>query len=224
MTIRNTILSTLTVLSVLLFSNVEHASGSTVTVEIGGVLTEASGANGLAVGDPFTGTFSYSLEQLGTDVPSVQATRYVFDSYTLTLQGQTVFSTGGDVTIENNGSFGDNFTLNVDPTTPAAIVTGSINGAVGFELFLFLRALNGVPFMDTSLPPSLNLADFPDMRRIDLVFQSNRGSVIGEITNLSVVPLPAAIWLFILGLGGLSLFIWKGQERENSKRLVSCSS
>ncbi len=73
MTSRNTILSTLMVLSVLLFSNVEVASGSTVTFEIGGVLTEASGTNGLAVGDPFTGTFSYSLGQTGTDAPSVQA-------------------------------------------------------------------------------------------------------------------------------------------------------
>jgi len=61
--------------------------------------------------------------------------------------------------------------------------------------------------MDTSLPPSLNLADFSDMRRIDLVFQSNRGAVIGEISVLSAVPLPAAIWLFISGLGGLGL-LW----------------
>ena len=120
------------------------------------------------------------------------------------------------VTIENNGSFGDNFTLNVDDTTPAAIVTGSINGAVGFELFLFLRALNGAPFIDTSLPPSLNLADFPDMRRIDLAFQSNRGAVIGEISTLSAVPLPAAIWLFISGSGGLGLLLWGRNKAEQS--------
>jgi hypothetical protein len=59
--------------------------------------------------------------------------------------------------------------------------------------------------MDTSLPTALNFGDFPNPRRIDVVFTEGRGAVIGEITNLSVVPVPAASWLFMSGLGGLAL-------------------
>ena len=217
------LLLTFAVAFVLLFSSVEHASGATVTFEIGGALTEVYGPSGLVVGDLFTGTFSYSLGQTGTNVPlpgAGELTRYAFDSYSLTIQGQTISATGGDIGIYNIPGF-DHFKLN---GTSAGIVTGSINGIPASQLFLGLTNLTGNAFTNTSLPTALNLADFPDMRRIDLVFQSNRGAVIGEITNLSGVPLPAAIWFFILGLGGLGLLKWKGRSTENSKRLVSFSS
>lgn len=197
------------VVFMLLSSIIEPASGSTVTFEFGGELTQVGGPNGLAVGDPFTGTFSYTLEQPGTIVPAGSSMKYVFDSYSLTIQGQTVSSTGGDITIFND-SFGDRFHLNADLTTPAAIVTGSINGAPATQLFLALVNLNGNPFTNMSLPTTLNLEEFPDLKRIDVIFQEGSGAVIGEMTNLSTVPLPASIWLFISGL--VSFAIWKGWE------------
>lgn len=144
--------------------------------------------------------------------------KYVFDSYSLIIQGQTVSSKGGDLTIFNHPPFGDRFHLNADLTTPAAIVTGSINGAPATELFLALVNLNGNPFTNTSLPTALNLADFSDLRRIDVIFQEGSGAVIGEITNLSVVPLPASSWLFISGL--VSFALWKGWGKHRKTSAV----
>jgi hypothetical protein len=191
MTIRNTIISISALLSVLLFSSVEQASGSIVTFEVSGVLTEVGGPSGLAVGDPFTGTFSYSLAQTGTNAPGfTDITRYIFDSYSLTLQGQTISATGGDIGIYNLSGF-DHFKLN---DTSGGIVTGSINGIPVTQMFLGLTNIAGNAFTSTSLPPSLNLADFPDLRSIEFVFLPDDGLAFGEIKNLSVVPVPAAIW------------------------------
>jgi hypothetical protein len=209
------LLFTFAVAFVLLFiSSVEQASSSIVTFEIEGALTEVFGPSGLAVGDPFTGTFSYSLGQTGTNVPPTgpaEITRYVFDTYSLTIQGQTISATGGDIGIYNQSSF-DHFGLN---DAFAGVVTGSINGISVSQLFLGLTDITGTAFTDTSLPPTLTLADFPDLRRIDIAFSPNNGSAFGEITNLSVVPVPAAIWLFISGLGGLALLRGRNKTAKN---------
>ncbi len=186
------------------------ASASAITFGFEGELIQVGGPNGLSVGDTFTGSFSYTVEQAGTSVPAVtpgQVSHYAFDSYSLTIQGQTVSSTGGDLSIWNNTSLGDRFHLTADLTTPSALVTGSINGAPATQLFLALAALSGDPFMNMSLPAALNLADFPDLKRVDVIFSPGNGAVIGEITNLSVVPLPSAGWLFIPGLS--SFFLWR---------------
>jgi hypothetical protein len=186
----------------------EQASGATITFEIGGTLTEVYGPSGLMVGDPFIGTFSYFLGQTGTNVPIIgsgELTRYVFDSYSLTVQGQTISATGGDIGIYNIPGF-DHFKLN---DTSAGTVAGTINGIPASQLFLALTSLSGNVFTNTALPTTLNLADFPDLRRIDIAFSDGsnaNGSAIGEITKVSVVPVPAAMWLFISGVGGLALF------------------
>lgn len=213
MTIRNNILITLTILSVLLLSSVEQASSSIVTFELGGVLTEVYGPSGLAVGDRFTGRFSYSLDQTGTNVPTPGITNYVFDSYSLTIQGQTVSAMGGGIQIGNLPGF-DYFQLNVDP--PGTVVTGSINGFPAGTLFLGMNDLTGNAFTDSTLPTTLDLANFTAVRRVDVFFPPANGTAFGEITNLSVVPLPAAMWLFISGLGGLALLLWVRNKASQS--------
>jgi hypothetical protein len=182
-------------------STVEQASGATVTFELGGVLTEVYGPSGLAVGDRFTGRFSYSLDQTGTNVPTPEITNYVFDSYSLTIQGQTVSAMGGGIQVGNLPGF-DYFQLNVDP--PGTVVTGSINGFPAGLLFLALNDLTGSAFTDSTLPTTLDLANFTALRRVDVFFPPANGTAFGEITNLSVVPLPGALWLFLSGLGGLA--------------------
>lgn len=183
------------------------ASASTVTFGFEGELVQVGGPNGLTLGDPFTGTFAYTLEQSGTSI-SGGGTQYVLDAFSLTLLGQTVSSSGGNVHVYNqpNAPAGDRLHLNIDPTTTTATVAGSINGAPAAQLYLALVNLSGSPFVDESLPSTLNIMNFPDLKRVDLIFSPGYGAVIGEITNVSVVPLPAAVWLFIEGLIGLGLW------------------
>jgi hypothetical protein len=198
---RGKILLPLAVIVVAALSTVEQASGATVMFELGGVLTEVYGPSGLAVGDRFTGRFSYSLDQTGTNVPTPEITNYVFDSYSLTIQGQTVSAMGGGIQVGNLPGF-DYFQLNVDP--PGTVVTGSINGFPAGLLFLALNDLTGSAFTDSTLPTTLDLANFTALRRVDVFFPPANGTAFGEITNLSVVPLPGALWLFLSGLGGLA--------------------
>ncbi|MCS6286558.1 MAG: hypothetical protein H8K08_14125 [Nitrospira sp.] len=185
------------------------ALASTITFGFEGELVQAGGPNGLTLGDPFTGTFAYTLEQSGTSI-SGGGTQYVLDAFALTLLGQTVSSSGGNVRIYNqpssNALAGDRLHLNIDPTTTTATVAGSINGAPVAEFYLALVNLSGSPFVDESLPHTLNIMNFPDLKRVDLIFSPGYGAVIGEITNVSVVPLPTAAWLFIEGLIGLGLW------------------
>lgn len=198
---RGKILLPLAVIVVVALSTVEQASGAPVMFELGGVLTEVYGPSGLAVGDRFTGRFSYSLDQTGTNVPTPGITNYVFDSYSLTIQGQTVSAMGGGIQVGNLPGF-DYFQLNVDP--PGTVVTGSINGFPAGLLFLALNDLTGSAFTDSTLPTTLDLANFTALRRVDVFFPPANGTAFGEITNLSVVPLPGALWLFLSGLGGLA--------------------
>ena len=182
-------------------STVAPVSGAMVTFVLGGGLSEVYGPSGLAVGDRFTGRFSYSLDQTGTNVPTPGITNYVFDSYSLTIQGQTVSAMGGGIQVGNLPGL-DYFQLNVDP--PGTVVTGSINGFPAGLLFLALNDLTGSAFTDSTLPTTLDLANFTAVRRVDAFFPPANGTAFGEITNLSVVPLPGAVWLFLSGLGGLA--------------------
>lgn len=191
-----------------LFSSiVGQASGSTATFDFGGVLTQVGGPNGLAVDDAFTGTFSYTVEQVGIPV-SGGGTQYSLESFSLTILGQTASATGANAIIYNDNPvlLSDRFRLNADPATTGAIVTGAINGAPASQLYLALVGHGNFPFINESLPTALNLEDFPDLRRVDLIFSPGNGAVIGQITAVSVVPLPGAVWLFISGLGSLALF------------------
>lgn len=195
------ILLPLAVIVVMGLSTVGPVSGAMVTFEVGGVLTEVHGPSGLAVGDRFTGRFSYSLDQTGTNVPTPGITNYVFDSYSLTIQGQTVSAMGGGIQVGNLPGF-DYFQLNVDP--PGTVVTGSINGFPAGLLFFAMNDLTGSALMDSTLPTTLDLASFAALRRVDVFFPPANGTAFGEITNLTVVPLPGAVWLFLSGLGGLA--------------------
>ena len=120
------------------------------------------------------------------------------DAFSLTILGRTVSSSGGNVRVydqpSSNALAGDRLHLNIDPTTTAATVAGSINGAPAAELYLAIVNLSGSPFAGESLPSTLNIMNFPDLKRVDLIFSPGYGAVIGELTNVSVVPLPAAVW------------------------------
>ncbi len=158
---------TAVVIFVLLSGIVESASVSAVTFNYEGVLTQVGGPNGIAVGDVFTGTFSYTQAQVGT--PAIGGgTQYALDSFSLTILGQTVSATGANAIIYNDNPslLSDRFHLTADPSTTGAIVTGSINSAPASELYLALVNLGNLPFINKNLPATLSLADFPDLRRM----------------------------------------------------------
>jgi hypothetical protein len=196
-------------LSILSFAN--PADSADVTFGFSGNITQTAGPNGVAVGDSFSGTFSYGLGQTGLNVPLVipgDTTRYVLDAFSLTVLGQTVNLTTGQLDISNDVQVSptilwDRVDLDVDPNT--SVFTGSINGFSATDFLLSLVNIAGAPFSNTALPATLDLADFPDLRRVDLIFANGGGAIIGEIGKLTTVPIPGALWLLLTGLGALGI-------------------
>ncbi len=198
-----TTLATLIVLSV-----VTTASASTVTFGFAGNLFQLNGANGFSVGNTFTGTFSYSLQQQGVNVPlgiPGQETRYVLSGYTLTIQNQTITASGGRIDIGNDqrpfpsspGIVWDNVELSMG-TSAGTSLSCSLNGLAVTDLSLGLVSLTGQPFSDTSLPTNLPLQYFNSdvsSAEIGLTFSNNQG-FNGTITSLQVVPEPGVVTFF----------------------------
>lgn len=216
---RNSTLLAVVVAFVFSFGIVDRASASVATFGFGGEWAYVGGpSGGVTVGDAFTGTFSYTLGQTGTPLGFLgTGTQYVLDSFSLTTLGQTVSATGGYVNITNDSWPGDRFDLSPRPAA-GGIVKGSINGAPASDFLLSLVALNGAPFMDESLPTALNLAAFPDLKRVDVIFLPGNGAVVGQITDVHVVPLPGTVWLFMSGICGL--VVWRARHKRTTTTCV----
>ena len=212
---RNTLLLVPAIAMFLFFGVLTKADATPVAFEFEGTLIQVSGPNGLMAGDPFTGMFSYSPGQIGTDVPLVipgEKTRYALDSFSVTISSQMASSIGGYIDISNDNlpfpAFPDIIwdRVDLDPGPDAgASISGSINGFHVSDFLLSLVNIGGAPFSDTTLPDSINLLDFPDLRRVDVIFSDGGGAVIGEISQLhpKVVPEPSTLFLVALGLSSL---------------------
>jgi hypothetical protein len=135
----------------------QDAIATSVTFGFEGRLTQVGGPNGLALGDGFAGSFSYTLQQTGTNVPLIipgEMTRYALGSFSVTVGGQRATSTGGRISIANDnlpfqnapGVVWDGMELDPGPDA-GGIVFGSINGfPVSDFLFSFWLILMGSPF------------------------------------------------------------------------------
>jgi hypothetical protein len=197
----------------LLIGIAQGAIAASVTFGFGGRLVQVGGPNGLAVGDGFTGSFSYTLGQTGTDIALVipgEVTRYALDSYSVTIGGQRATSIGGTISIANDNLPFQNYPnvvwdrVDLDPGPDAGgIVSGSINGFPASDFQFSLVNLGGQPFSDTSLPGNLALSDFPALRQMQVMFANGGGAVFGEVTSLELIPEPGAGAL--LGLAGVAL-------------------
>jgi len=206
----------------------QDAIAADVTFGFEGRLVQVAGPNGLAVGDGFTGSFSYTLEQTGANVPLIipgQMTRYALGSYSVTVGGQRATSTGGTISIANDNLpypnapyvVWDSMELHPGPYA-GGVVIGSINGVPVSDFLFFLVNTEGQPFSDTSLPGNLALSDFPT-RQMHVMFANGGGSVIGEITSLQLIPEPSVNSL--LSLVGLALVASRCRYARFSR---SCSS
>lgn len=176
-----------------------HFSGSVAEVH-GGVFTAGgTGSNGFGSSLPLSGSFTFNSAtpdvlpadpSWGLYVNPVQNMNLQIGNYTAT------FSPGSSVMqMINNPGLGNTFklTLNGFTSTPAMI-----NGLAPTTFEMELINPNGNVFTNDHLPttpPSLSSFASNQWR---LVFSGVGNRVQGALTSL--VPLPAAVWLFGAGL------------------------
>ena len=174
-------------------------SGSVAEVH-GGVFTSGgSGVNGFGSALPVSGSFTYN-----SSTPDVLPGDPMWGLYANPIQNMTVkvgnytttFSPGSSVMqVINNPGLGDTFkvTLNGFTSSPA-----TVNGLTPTTFEMELVNPSGNVFANDHLPttpPSLSSFASNQWR---LVFSGVGTRVQGALTSL--VPLPAAVWLFGAGL------------------------
>jgi hypothetical protein len=184
-------------------------------------LPNSSGLNGEA----FTGRLIYDLAPSSSQNYNLSdgvTTVYRFESppteLSLTLDGVT-YVAGSDGTGSNDllvevtnreakdslAYFGDNASQTIE----------------GFPVRLTLSLNNGSPLLlpDTSLPQiAPNLADFA-VRMLQLQVFNNGGysvGLTGELTSITPVPEPAALWLAIAAIGGLGVWRWRARRHASA--------
>ncbi len=175
-------------------------SGSVSDVN-GSVFTSGgSGANGFGSSLPLSGNFTFN--SLTPDTLSSDAT---WGLYANPIQKMTVkvgsytttFSPGSSVIqVINNPGLGDTYKLTV-----SGLAGNPVNGQLPNMFELELTNPNGNTFTNDLLPttpPSLSSFASNQWR---LIFNGAGNRVQGALTSL--VPLPAAVWLFAAGLVAL---------------------
>jgi hypothetical protein len=157
------------------------------------LLSDAQIASNLSDNDAATYLFGSSIN----NTTSAQLDLQFVDSVYNQAGNDIAFYFVGDTTESHsmNICFSNNCTPN--STLSAAFIDGytmSIAGA-NYDMFAVVLDLSDFGFADNEL-----LGDFS----IDLIAgDHNRLASIESFNNVSAVPLPAAAWLFITGLGAL---------------------
>ncbi len=179
-------------------ANVQFNFGGSVAEVHGGVFTAGgTGSNGFGSSLPLSGSFTYNSANpdllpgdpmWGLYANPVQSMNLKIGNYTAT------FSPGSSVMqVINNPGLGDTFKLTLNGFTGSAV-----NGLTPTTFEMELINPNGSVFANDHLPttpPSLSSFASNQWR---LVFSGVGNRVQGALTSL--VPLPAAVWLFGAGL------------------------
>ncbi|NGZ96164.1 MAG: hypothetical protein CV089_08565 [Nitrospira sp. WS110] len=172
-------------------------SGSVSEVH-GGVFTSGgSGANGFSSSLPLSGNFTFDSttpDVLSSD-PSWGLYANPIQNLTVNVGGYTAaFSPGSSVIqVIKNPGLGDTYSLTVNGLTG-----NTVNGLFPTMFEVELSSPNGNVFSNDYLPtapPSLSSFASNQWR---LIFSGAGNRVQGALTSL--VPLPAAVWLFGAGL------------------------
>jgi hypothetical protein len=206
-------------LALLMLAGPMAAQAAMLTVQATGTVTSVSPSLAAAVGTgssiSVTLTFDPDLAPAPSFVNGGEAF-YQFPAsafaMTANVNGFAGSSTGGSVSVINqfpNGTGNEDWfqatSLN------AAGVGQPIAGLTWRQTTLTLKDLDGAIFNGTSIPGSMSAAPF-DIVLMNMFFFDSSGQLAGSISsvatnnaNLSIspVPLPAAAWLLISGLGGL---------------------
>ena len=144
---------------------------------------------------------------------------FAIETFTVTIGGYTAtwgMGTSGLVEIRNgpgNAAGADRF--NVTVTAPSG---GNVN-FLGPRIFdIQLRGPNSIFSSDALPTTSPSIASFTNRNLWRLVFGPGNGHVVrGDITSMTVVPLPAAVILFgagLVALVGLGAGSWR--QKKNS--------
>jgi len=179
-------------------ANVQFNFSGSVAEVHGGVFTAGGGgSNGFGSSLPLSGSFTYNSANpdllpgdpmWGLYANPVQSMNLKIGNYTAT------FSPGSSVMqVINNPGLGDTFKLTLNGFTGS-----TVNGLTPTTLEMELINPNGSVFANDHLPttpPSLSSFASNQWR---LVFSGVGNRVQGALTSL--VPLPAAVWLFGAGL------------------------
>lgn len=194
------------------------AHAQLITVQFEGTVDSISGnaAALIDIGNSFTGSYTYE-----TSTPDTNANTIAGD-YTHAIQ-EITFTVGGfsftkgidlspsfatdSILITNNG-FG------IDLDAYAAVVPVLSGSDVGdfsaskFGFEMYLAGSTGSVYTDDSLPSDLNLASFQSFDlglqpTLQLMFTDGGTKstfASANISSISTVPVPAAVWLFGSGL------------------------
>lgn len=215
---RTTLIRAVGALGVLLMTS--SVWGATLTYQITGHVTSftelpaggAPGVNGFFnVGDTFTYVIAYDTATFG-GAGTTGSTIYSNGLSSATFSysnGYTGSATNGDIDIWNDvlvastptDSFGSGSGTSDGLVGPAI---GASNLVAANALLLDNSPANLFSSLDLG-PLSTAFSDYTGSR-LELIFQGSGGTtyVKGEMLTISVVPIPAAVWLFgsaLLGLG-----------------------
>ncbi len=206
---RTPFLMLLASLTVLVLS-ISHVHASLVTYQIEGELTlvDSELSSEFSVGDTFRVAYTFDssipAERQGSDALDYSE---VISAMSFTSGKYTASGTRGSVFVE--------------------FKAGRNSSYHAFAFSIFGRALGEfsplIMFFDLTLEESVGIEDFENFLPEDtifftpeqsgqftLVFEENTGSIrpsdhiiTGDISSVTVVPIPAAVWLFCTGLMGL---------------------
>ena len=212
------------------FSGISHAS--LINYNFSGKIVNpiTVGPNTVAAGTPFTGSFSYSAPQTGNISSFYSGTQsvFAFTSLSLTINGQTVTESPGNLGLYNNVTpphgvpVGDSlytFVPGIPNNSPNAS-TGSINGITPNYIYLGFVDGRGNAFGSSSLPTNLNLSAFNSaFLGINYgPFGAGNTTSIHFLSSLTSVPLPSAVWLF--GSSLISLLGIKSSRKNPNYRIM----
>jgi hypothetical protein len=207
--------------AILSTSSVVAAHASVINMTFTGVVDGGFGdAN---VGDPFSLAISYESTTANTGVTPGFG---VFNALlSLNLTAGTFVATSSaaaEIQIDNNpgGGFHDRFGV---VSRASDGLTGTNNGVPVNFFFMRLDDSTDSAFSTAdALPTALSLAAF-DGKSFGIFFEGIDNSISGRITGISrpgEVPLPAALPLFLTGLGVLGLL---GRRRRKNRSASSAA-
>ena len=191
------------------------ARGSIVEYQYQGVITSADPSSGVAVGTPFTGTFSYDKD-LAAPWISIEGSNQYFSGYSepfggkadasglsLSVAGQPAWSSPGGIEvavsqIDFAGQYGY-------PSSPMSRLNFS-NGNVGSperSVSLTLSNPTSAVLHSLALPGSVNLSDFPIAQLLvtqDPTTPQTKMYLAGRIQSLTEVQVPEPALTTVLSL------------------------
>ena len=178
----------------LLFISPANAVSTTYIYD--GSITQYVGGAAFAafLGAPVQLSYTFDSATADTDASSSHGDYAAVTSITLSIGSNTYTASAGDIEVSNGAA--DVYLVNQNLSGPN--VGGLAPGFFGLQLY----DSTGTVFGSDALPAlQPDPADFDTNKQIGLNFGGTSGALIAE--NLTIVPLPSAVWLFGSGLLGL---------------------